>query len=328
MIFFEYIEYIMPAAFFLDLILGDPNNLPHPVRWMGKAISFFEPKFRKLPISLKTSGFLFVVFMLILTLLAANLILYITGLIHTHIQVLMEIIIIYYCLAIRSLYKSAIDVHNKLKLGDIKKARQSLSYIVGRDVKNLDEERIIKATIETVAENLTDGVISPLFYAFIGGAPLCLAFKMVSTLDSMIGYKNKKYIDFGRTGAKLDDVANFIPARISVFIIAIVAKIFLNKDNIIKKTFKEAKKHVSPNSGYSEAAFAFALNIRLGGPIYYEGVLADKAYIGEQKESIKQKHIAKACHLMFFSSLLFFIMSFLIFKLLRPFSIALFCVYF
>ena len=297
--------YILPAAFILDLILGDPPSFPHPVRLIGKAISFFEPLFRKLPIKIFTSGLLFCLFLLFISFLLSFLMVYVAQLIHPVIGIAVEIVLVYYCISVRSLKDAAFSVMQAFRNSGLEEARQKVSVIVGRDAKNLSEEGVIRAAVETVAENLVDGVISPLFFAAIGGAPFAITYKMINTLDSMVGYKNEKYMDFGKAPAKIDDVANYIPSRISIFIISFAAQLLWCKGiSSFKTAVKEGSNHSSPNSGYSEAAFAGALSVKLGGPNYYGGQLVTKPYIGIEFGKAQWIHIKKACNLMVLSSIL------------------------
>lgn len=296
---------VLPAAVALDLIVGDPRSLPHPIRWMGNAIVFFEPRFRSIALSPAASGTLFTVSLVLCTWLAGYVLLGIAGATLPVFEIALEIVLIYYCLAIRSLYGSAKDVWHSLRNNDLASARRKVSRIVGREVDQLAEAGVSRATVETVAENLVDGIVSPLLYAAIGGAPLCLAFKMISTLDSMVGYKNDTYRHFGKAGARLDDVANFIPARLSVPVIALATRLLSgNGRQALETGFQEGKNHSSPNAGYPEAAFAGALSVRLGGPNYYHGVLVEKPYIGGRFGEVGTGHISRACDLMMAASLL------------------------
>lgn len=295
----------MLIAFILDWILGDPQWLPHPVRWMGKAIAWGEPRFRRIPIHPIVTGGIFALVLILGTWGIAMIFLFVAQLIHPLLKTVIEIIMMFYCISVQSLRTSALDVYDALKRRNLDSAKYFVSRIVGRDTNKLSDKGIIRATIETVAENLVDGVISPLFYIAIGGAPLGLAYKMVNTLDSMIGYQNEIYKDFGKIAARIDDVANYIPARISIFIVAISAQILCRNGKLSLKTgFKEGKNHTSPNSGYSEAAFAGALGIKLGGPNTYKGVLVSKPYIGAQFGEVHIEHIVQACDIMLLSSIL------------------------
>ena len=302
---FEYIWIILPMAFLLDLIFGDPAGSFHPVRLMGKSIEFFEPFFRDFSPDLKTCGLYFALFQILLTFIISLSAVIIISLISPVPGVIIQIILVYYCISAKSLKKAALEVSYPLECDDLSHAKNKLSWIVGRDVKDLDKTGAARAAVETVAENFVDGVVSPLFFAAIGGAPLALTYKMVNTLDSMVGYKNEKYLDFGRISAKIDDVANFIPSRLSVFFIAITGQIFSGRGNIILKTANyEGRNHSSPNAGFPEASFAGALGIKLGGPNYYHGNLVEKPYIGIDFKDVEIKHIKKACELMIFSSVI------------------------
>jgi adenosylcobinamide-phosphate synthase len=200
-------------------------------------------------------------------------------------------------------------VFNALTQTRIDDARSKVACIVGRDVEHLNLEEISRATVETVGENLVDGVISPLFYAAIGGAPLAMAYKMINTLDSMIGYKNDKYRDFGKLAARIDDVSNFIPARLSIPVISLAAQIIDRKGvRTFQTALSEGANHTSPNAGYSEAAFAGALGVRLGGPSYYHGRLVSKPFLGIPFNPISPNHIRKACDLMMLSALIWMVL--------------------
>ncbi len=211
--------YIIPIAFMIDYILGDPHFLPHPIRWMGNTIGFMEIRFRKLPFKLTISGVFFSVFLITITWLIVLIVIKVTFTINSSIGTCVEIILIYYSISARSLDKAAVEVDNCLKNSSLDQAKRKLSLVVGRETRPLRKTGVINATIETVAENFVDGVVSPLFFAAIGGAPLAMAYKMVNTLDSMVGYKNEKYLYFGKASAKIDDVSNLRPARLSVPII-------------------------------------------------------------------------------------------------------------
>jgi adenosylcobinamide-phosphate synthase len=300
--------YVLPIAYVSDLAIGDPGCLPHPVRWMGKAIETAEARFRKFPIPLSISGLLFALFLIFSTWILTLILLRVAGCIHPVIKGILEILLIYYSISVRSLESSAMAVYGALRNGDVSTAKEKLAMIVGRDVAPLSEEGMIRASVETVAENLVDGVISPLFYAAVGGAPLAIAYKMINTLDSMVGYKNEKYEKFGKASARIDDLANYIPARLSVFVIALAAE-FISCSGIraLKTGFYEGRRHSSPNSGYPEAAFAGVLDVRLGGPNSYGGQWVSKPYIGEKFGNVTINDIPRACDIMILSSFLWFL---------------------
>lgn len=300
----DLIGYAVISAFLLDLILGDPRWLPHPIRWMGAAIIKLEPWFRR-PSWTVLAGGLFAVSLIFGTWAATAALGYLMYRIHPVAGFLFDVIVIFFCLSARSLDKEATSVYRHLTRDSLERAKEKLKTIVGREVDRLDVRGVSRATVETVAENLVDGVISPLFYAVVGGSPLALTFKMVNTLDSMIGYRNQRYIEFGKVAARIDDVANYLPARISVPIIAVAIKLLSGGwRQVFELALAEGRRHASPNAGYPEAAFAGGLGVRLGGPNRYGGQLVEKPYIGGRFHDAAPNHIVMACDVMFLSSLL------------------------
>ena len=297
--------YILPAAFALDIMLGDPHCLPHPVRWMGKAIERLEPPFRRIHLNLTYCGVLYAAVLILGTWLLTFFVLTAAYRVHPLLNTLLEIILIYYCISTRSLEDAAVEVKQCLRESKLQAAREKVALIVGRDIDNYNEEGLARATVETVAENLVDGITAPLFFAAIGGAPLALAYKMTNTLDSMVGYKNQTYQQFGKAAAKIDDFLNYIPARLTVPVIALAAQILCGcgKRSLITAACEGAN-HASPNAGYPEAAFAGALALKLNGPNYYKGKLVDKPYIGVRFGRSTPGHIKKACDLMMLASVL------------------------
>jgi adenosylcobinamide-phosphate synthase len=196
-------------------------------------------------------------------------------------------------------------VYRPLREGDVTGAKGQVATIVGRDTAPLSRAGVARACVETVAENLVDGVVSPLFYAALGGAPLALAFKMVNTLDSMVGYKNERYQSFGRAAARIDDAANYLPARLAMPLIALAAALLAGRGRpALGRALREGRRHTSPNAGISEAAFAGALGVRLGGPNYYGGVLVEKPFIGSGLGPVVPDHIPRACELMLVTALI------------------------
>ena len=299
----------MAAAFILDLIIGDPRRLPHPVRWMGSAITAFEPGFRKISGHLVFTGALYAAFLIVGTWLLTFIAVETLGRIHPFLRYGLESVLIFYCLSARSLEEAAMDIHDCLVSNKINQARREVDLIVGRDVDQYYEEGIARATVETVAENLVDGFIAPLFFAAIGGAPLAMAYKMINTLDSMVGYKNAAYFQFGRASAIIDDIFNYIPARFSTLVIALASQFLAGTGTrSLKTAIREGSHHSSPNAGYAEAAFAGALAVKLNGPNYYHGQLIDKPYIGKHFGKTLPGHIKKACDLMLLSSVLWLIL--------------------
>ncbi len=301
---FEIQWYIILAAFVLDFALGDPAKIPHPVIYMGKAIDFFENRFRKYIKHLLISGFFFAGFLIFSTWLLSFIIIKVSMNIHPFFGDFIQIFLLFFCFSSTSLEKASLKVFYALKEGNIDDARKKLSMIVGRQTETLDENSVTMATVETVAENFVDGFLSPLFFAMIGGVPLALSYKMINTLDSMVGYKNDTYLFFGRASARIDDAANFIPARFSVLIIALSAAFFSFGKGVLsfKTGFSQGHLHKSPNAGYPEAAFAGALKIRLGGPSFYHGRLVEKPYIGKEFKTPEKERIKHACDLMMLGS--------------------------
>ncbi|NNG02104.1 MAG: cobalamin biosynthesis protein CobD [Desulfobacteraceae bacterium] len=297
--------YIIPLAVVLDLMIADPLFLPHPIRWMGLAIERFEPVFRPLRIHPGSSGFLFAAVLIGATWTITWLVVRTAFLIHPWVGGGVEVILVFYCISARSLEKAAMAVWERLIGRDLDGARRSVGMIVGRETGHLTEKGVARAAVETVAENYVDGFLSPLFFAVIGGAPLAMTYKMINTLDSMIGYKNDRYAEFGKAAARIDDVANYIPARLSFLFIALAARM-LNKSgsSSLATALAEGKNHTSPNAGFPEAAVAGALRVRLNGPNVYHGEVVDKPYIGKSFPEVAFKHIKQACDLMLLASLL------------------------
>ncbi|MEI6125154.1 MAG: adenosylcobinamide-phosphate synthase CbiB [Pseudomonadota bacterium] len=297
-------SFIILCAWVLDAVLGDPESLPHPVKIIGRSITALEVWGRRFFIHKKAFGICLGIFIpcsaYIVTLLSIKA----AALISPLFGVCISIVLMYTCLATRCLADEGRAIVDLLSVGDMQGARQRLSRIVGRDTGQLSEKDIIRATVESVSENTVDGIISPLFYACIGGAPLAMAYKAVSTLDSMIGYKNEKYIDLGWFSARLDDAANYIPARLSIVLIALAA-LFINPSRALKAFatgMRDGHKSPSPNSGYAEASFAGALGIQLGGDSSYEGTVSHKPLLGIQEQEMQRSDISHAIRLLWLTS--------------------------
>jgi len=306
--------YIIPTAFLLDLMIGDPRTLPHPVVFMGKAIEKSEVFFRTHIKREFLSGLVFAIFLIISTWVIAFSLVRLALFINPIFADIVQTILLFFCFSAKSLSKAATEVAIALDTGGLKAGQKAVSMIVGRETHRLDEAGVVKASVETVAENFVDGFLSPLFFAMLGGVPLALAYKMVNTLDSMVGYKNERYLFFGRAAARIDDIANFIPARLSVAIIFIATTILSTKKGwqALKTGIAEGRRHKSPNSGYPEASFAGALGVRLGGPNFYHGTLVEKPFIGTRFKDPVRKTITRACELMLLSSLVSTIIATLI----------------
>lgn len=295
------------TGYALDLIIGDPYSFPHPVRYIGKLISIVEKQIRKITSSdkgLKIAGFFlwfivvgvtFGITTLVLQLFKFNKVAYF----------IVNTILIYTTLATKCLKDESVKIYKVLKTGDLEKSRIQLSYIVGRDTTNLNEKEIVRATVETVAENTVDGIIAPLFYGFIGGAPLAMAYKAVNTLDSTVGYKNDKYYYLGFASAKIDDIANYIPARLGVVLLSL-GSLFagFNFKNALKIGIRDRKNHKSPNCAFSEGAVAGALGIQLGGTNVYFGKEVYKPTIGDKTREIEIEDIVRTNKIMYSSSII------------------------
>lgn len=293
-------------GYIIDLIIGDPYSFPHPVRYIGKLIKVTENKIRniaKTDKGLKIGGFVLWAITVGLTYLVTYMIVKLFSFIPGG-YIIANSILIYTTLATKCLKDEAVKIYNVLKTGDIEKSRIQLSYIVGRDTTHLDEGEIIRATVETVAENTVDGIIAPMFYAFIGGAPLAMAYKAINTLDSTVGYKNEKYKDLGFASAKIDDIANYIPARIAVLLMAI-GSLVLGYDykKASQIAVRDRKNHKSPNCAYPEGAVAGALGVQLGGTNIYFGQAVYKPTIGDKIREIEIEDIVKTNKIMYATSL-------------------------
>lgn len=304
------------SAFLLDLILGDPRWFPHPVVLIGKLISFLEGLFRGFAKSKVTEFAAGVVLALIVpavAFVAAYWLIEIASSFGAWLGWLAAVFLGYTVMAAKSLYSEPLKVAKLLLTGDIQGARRELSYLVGRDTHSLDEMGIVRALVETVAENASDGVIAPLFYLAIGGPPLAMAYKAVNTLDSMVGYKNDKYLYFGRASARLDDLVNFIPARITA-VLLVAAAFILGKDWKMswKTVIRDGRNHTSPNSGYPEAAVAGALGRRLGGLSHYGGIPSNKPFIGDEEDEFQIGDVRAAGNLMIAASAVMVLLSVLI----------------
>ena len=265
----------------LDFIFGDPSRLPHPIVWFGKMISWGEHRLNKGNHRMAKGAVMAIILILMvffvvwgLKQLVPNMVLWLV----------LDTIIIFYCLAGTTLIREVREVFLALDRS-LDEGRQQVARIVGRDTSQLSAQEVRTAALETLAENLSDGVIAPLFWLALLGTPGMLAYKMVNTLDSMIGYRTERYKDFGCLAAHIDDVANYIPARLTALLMVIAS----GKLSLLKFVWKNGRKHASPNSGYPEAALAGILNCRFGGPHYYFGELFDKPFIGENDRELTTK---------------------------------------
>lgn len=295
------------TGYILDLILGDPSTF-HPIIIIGKIIGMLEKNLRKFFKSAKEEKFGGILLWLIVTtvsFLIPFIILRFLYKLNNILGIIIESIMCFYILSAKSLKSESMKVYYALKNNDINEAKKYLSYIVGRDTNNLDEESIIKATIETISENTSDGVIAPMLFIILGGAPLGFLYKSVNTLDSMVGYKNDKYINLGKFSAIADDLFNFLPSRISALLMIAAAYFLkLNYKNAIKIFKRDRYNHKSPNSAQTESVCAGALNIQLGGDSYYKGLLIPKPHIGNYGRKAEIEDIKRANTLMLGTSFL------------------------
>lgn len=304
------IGFVIAAAFVLDFILGDPSWFPHPVRGIGHLLSFFEGFFRKRIKNERNAGVATALASLFTGLVLVLILLFVSHLAGKTWNMICSVIIIYFSIAPKDLYDHAIRVKNDLDSGDIELARKRVSFMVGRDTDSMSAPDIIRATVESVAENTVDGVLSPLFWAFLLGPAGAFGYRIINTLDSMFGHKNEKYLRFGWFSARLDDVANYIPARIGLICFAISAKICgLNWKKTLYIGFRDGQKHSSPNSGISEAAMAGALGVQLGGRVFRKGVACDNPFIGEPNETLDKNHVRLACIMMLWTSSVFLLLG-------------------
>ena len=301
-------------GFLLDLIIGDPQNPIHPIRIIGSLCKTIEKFFRKiLKKSLKVAGLMTWISVILIVFLFNYYLLKGAYAINNIFGVVLASIMIYFCISTKALKVEGLKVVKYIIKDDIEGARKQLSYIVGRDTENLDKEAILKAVIETVAENMSDGVIAPFFYAGLGGAPLAFLYKAVNTMDSMFGYKNDKYYDFGYFPAKLDDVFNYIPARLTGYFTVVIAFVlWLDYKNSFKIYNRDKNNHSSPNSAHPEAAVAGALGVRLGGANYYFGKLVEKPTIGDNLEKVDLNKVNQTNRILYGVSILGYIMTVII----------------
>ncbi len=332
-------------AFWTDIILGDPRWLPHPVRLIGRYISFIEKILRwpvKSHLAERFAGVLLTLVVVITTYITVffftKLLNYISNdvLILSYLSLNDILIGIFGSLTIslNGLIRSVKEVITKMENTDILSARESLSRIVGRDTTNLNEEGILKASLETLSENTSDGIIAPMFYFAIGGLPLAFAYKAINTIDSMVGYKNSRYLHFGWAGARLDDLANYIPARITGFLIVAAtfvlgvlkrAKVIhcnnqLSFHNSLKIMYRDGRKHLSPNAGFPEAAMAGAIGVILGGTSSYNDIPIQKPFIGENTKRINTESVLDSIKIAFtasvFGLILIILFDYYFFKIL------------
>ena len=298
------IVFALGIGFVLDALFGDPHWLPHPVVLIGKWISFLEKQLRRLfpktPGGERAGGTVLVLLVLLASAAVPWGILWLAGLVHPYLRFAVECFMCYQILAARSLKTESMRVYWKLQEGNLEESRKAVSWIVGRDTENLTMEGVSKAAVETVAENTSDGVIAPMLYLALGGPVLGFFYKAVNTMDSMIAYKNDRYLYFGRTAAHLDDVFNYIPARLSgLFMILASAILGFDGKNAWRIFKRDRYNHASPNSAQTEAVCAGALDVQLAGDAWYFGVLHKKKTIGDPIRPVEPEDIRRANRLMY-----------------------------
>jgi len=295
------------TSYIADLIFGDPQWFPHPVRIIGRLVSFFDRKLNGGGHKYieRFGGIITTISIVGISGICAYAIIVAAGKLHPIAGKIAWVFLAYTTLAIKDLVMHARSVGKMLAINDNEEARKKLSLMVGRDTQKLSQEEAIQATVETVAESTTDGIVAPLFYLFLGGPVLAVMFKAVSTLDSMIGHKDERYLYFGWCAAKIDDIANFIPARIAGLLIPIAA-LLSGKDyaQSLRIMFRDGKKQDSPNSAISEAAMSGALGVRLGGTCSYSGRIVEHSYLGERRRPISISLIKEAIIISVIVSLL------------------------
>jgi len=292
--------YLLISAVLLDLLLGDPRRLSHPVVGIGRMIAGLEKILRRLIRSERLGGVLLLIVIVGVTYLAAVLLLKGAYAVHPYLGFAVAAVLSWTCLAARSLHAESKLVADRLTAGDLEGARLYLSRIVGRDTDGLTEPEIWRALVETVAENTSDGVIAPLFYLMLGGPALGLAYKAVNTLDSMVGYKNERYLLFGRAPARFDDLVNWLPARLTGLLMVVTAPLVcLSGKDAFRIMARDGRNHSSPNSGIPEAAAAGALGVMLGGTNRYFGKPVEKPTIGDPLRSLSAESWQGVVRLMY-----------------------------
>ena len=294
-------------GYILDLIFGDPYWMPHPVRFIGNLISILEKVIRRFMPKTKRGeyigGIILTVMVVSVSMVIPLVIILMAKSINTYLALTVETFMCYQILATKSLKIESMKVYDELAKNDLPSARKAVSMIVGRDTKDLTFSGVAKAAVETVAENTSDGIIAPMIFIAIGGAPMGFFYKAINTMDSMVGYKNEKYMNFGRFAAKLDDVVNYLPARISAYQM-ILSSFFLRYDykNAFKIYKRDRYNHASPNSAQTESVCAGALDVQLAGNAYYFGKLYEKPTIGDDIREINYDDIKKANRLLYCTS--------------------------
>jgi adenosylcobinamide-phosphate synthase len=297
----------------LDVIVGDPRGLPHPVRLMGRAVTWYEKTIRggiRRPEGLRIVGIALALGLPVISYTAGWLAIEWAEMLHASLGKTLVVFLAFTTLSARDLVDHSLAVSRALEGDSLVEARAAVSRIVGRDTDRLSEPEVVRATVETIAESTSDGIIAPLFYLTLGGPPLALAYKAINTLDSMVGYRDAMYRDFGWASARLDDAANWVPARITGVLLVLAAGIRTCTMGQAWRIFRrDGKKHPSPNSGRPEAAMAGALGVQLGGTNFYGGQPSERPRLGDGLVLLRPAHIATALHLMAVASLMAIILT-------------------
>lgn len=297
------------SAFILDCIIGDPKSKFHPVALLGTLIAHLEKLLlgeNHAPLRKIFSGGVLVALVLPIVYGASSWALQVASSYDLWLWYVLSALMLSFTITPRSLAEAGYEIRGLLLRGDLANARLKVGWIVGRDTKRLDGREVARATVETIAENIVDGIISPLFYFFLGGVPLAVLYRAVNTMDSMVGYRNARYLCFGKVAARTDDVFNYIPARITAVLLVLAAFLLrLDGKNAARMIWRDARKHPSPNSGFSEAGVAGALGVRLGGLNYYFGVPSIRAYMGDPLAPLAPRHIVQTIFLMYAATVLF-----------------------
>lgn len=315
----EYHLIAITLAILIDSMIGDPPTWPHPVKWIGSGISRLEKRLNHGK-SRKMKGIVMVLVIVCVSFFMTAVLVWSFYQLHPIAGIILEGILISTTIAHKGLKDAALEVYRPLEKGNMAEARLKLSYIVGRDTDKLDEAEIVRGTVETVAENTSDGLTAPLFWGFIGGAPLAIVYRAINTCDSMVGYKNEKYESFGWASARLDDVVNWIPSRITGTLMLLGHRPkHMSRKKAWNILFRDAKKHPSPNSGWLEAAVASLLGVQLGGVNYYQGIISHRAEMGERVVALKKEHIIKTNKILDRTSLLFLLVIWLMGGILLAF---------
>ena len=300
---------VLALGFLADLLVGDPHGWPHLIRGFGFLIAALERVLYPMK-NKRAGGTLLVVVVLLLSVGLPALLLFFVWRVSPWLYIVIETVFCWQILATKSLRDESRAVYAKLASGDLPGARKAVSMIVGRDTDALDAAGVTRAAVETIAENASDGVAAPLFYMLLGGAVLGCLYKAANTMDSMVGYKNERYLDFGRTAARLDDALNFIPARLCAWVMIFAAQLCgMDAGNALRIYRRDKRNHASPNSAHTEAAMAGALRVRLAGDAYYFGKLCKKPYIGDAQRPIEAADILRAHKLLYVTAYLLLMLA-------------------